>query len=151
MAPLPSGDSKTRENRITAVGNDLYSADSRSFLNPFLRNLKVCAPFSTAPSARELPPLCTNSGTSVGHRPFLSFAPSPDPHLLSPSPVKLSRGSSAGARYTFPRTEIALSRKSCPLSRRASRNRLSSRPRVYTPAAFRRDVPRTTPGNIDTR
>jgi len=33
----PEDPPKTRENRITAVGNDLYSADSRSFLNPFLR------------------------------------------------------------------------------------------------------------------
>lgn len=31
---------ETRENRITAIGNDLYSANSRSFLNPFLGILR---------------------------------------------------------------------------------------------------------------
>ena len=47
---ISAGDSKTRENRITAIGNDLYSTNSKSFLNPFLGILR-CALFP--PSRRE--------------------------------------------------------------------------------------------------
>lgn len=75
---------KTRENRITAVGNDLYSADSRSFLNPFLRISRCARLFPLAPSAA--PPIHRTASPStipVGHRPHLSLP-------LSPSPMKLA-------------------------------------------------------------
>lgn len=87
---------KTRENRITAVGNDLYSADSRSFLNPFLRISRCTRLFPLHPWQHPYPSNCL-------------------PHLLSPSatdPVSLSlslhlpgnlRRSFALSRYTFPR------------------------------------------------
>lgn len=69
----PEDPAKTRENRITAVGNDLYSADSRSFLNPFLRISRCARLFPLLPSAAplsiELPPRLLPS------RPRLSSIP----------------------------------------------------------------------------
>lgn len=99
-----------RKNRITAVGNDLYSVDSRSFLNPFLRILRrVLFPLwtGTLPSRWHL---CL--GFLLGRTSrtrfapgFLSFAP---PRSLSsifsrppisPSLVKLSRSSPCVTRF----------------------------------------------------
>lgn len=51
----PEDPPKTRENRITAVGNDLYSADSRSFLNPFLRISRCARLFPLHPQQHPYP------------------------------------------------------------------------------------------------
>lgn len=107
---------KTRENRITAVGNDLYSADSRSFLNPFLRISRCTRLFPLHPWQHPYPSNCL---------PRLLSPSATDPVSLSLSlhhPGNLRR---SFARVTrFRETEIVLSRKSCPLSSHTANRRL---------------------------
>lgn len=86
----PEDPPKTRENRITAVGNDLYSADSRSFLNPFLRISQGVRFFSIAPLM--VPPSTVLSSSATDPDLFLSLLP------LSPSVVELAY--KFRARYT---------------------------------------------------
>lgn len=51
-----------RENRITAIGNDLYSPNSRSFLNPFLHFLFKTR--SSPPASRKGDAASSCSSTS---------------------------------------------------------------------------------------
>lgn len=102
----PEDPPKTRENRITAVGNDLYSADSRSFLNPFLRISQGVRAFfhrtlDGTPIHRTIP---------IGHRPclFLSLLP-------------FSRGTRVQVPRALHEAEIVLSRKSRLVSSRTIR------------------------------
>lgn len=83
----PEDPPKTRENRITAVGNDLYSADSRSFLNPFLRISRCARLFPLHPRQHPLSiELASPSTIPVGQRPHLF---PPPPRFLRP-PMKLA-------------------------------------------------------------
>lgn len=98
----PEDPPKTRENRITAVGNDLYSADSRSFLNPFLRISQGVRAFFHR----------TLDGTPI-HRLLSPSAadPAPPPLPLIPS-FSVSGRTCVQVPRALRETEIALSRKS---------------------------------------
>lgn len=106
--PPPEDPPKTRKNRITAVGNDLYSADSRSFLNPFLRVPRCVRAFFHR--TLDIPIHDSPPELPLG-RPTLSAT---DP-ISPPQSSSLSLCSSSGAMfpmklaykfracYTFPR------------------------------------------------
>jgi hypothetical protein len=111
---------RTRRNRITAVGNDLYSADSRGFLNPFLRVPRCARLFPPRPPST--PPSAIRQSTSPSGRPTPSATDlvSPSVSLLLPllpirreTCVQVPRAR-ARALQRFRETEIALSRKSWP-------------------------------------
>lgn len=114
---------ETRENRITAIGNDLYSANSRSFLNPFLGILRRAPlPSRKGDAASRILFFiylidCPRNLFQLLSPPF--SIPSLFVHLfslpyLSISPLK--QFEKFLVRYTFPRAEIVLSRKSCSSS-----------------------------------
>lgn len=125
-----------RENRITAIGNDLYSANSRSFLNPFLGILRrALFPFSKRTlwgPACFSSPFFSSSFSSSPSSSFSSFSPSSSSLVSSIASLQLLSSSLSSifstlsispsllkllekflVRYTFPRAEIVLSHKSC--------------------------------------
>lgn len=94
---------KTRENRITTVGNDLYSADSRSFLNPFLR-ISRCARLFPSHAQRDLHPRPTKLSPLVTN-PAPHFSHSLSSLSLFLSLFSISHESCVevtARRYTFP-------------------------------------------------
>lgn len=110
----PEDPPKTRENRITAVGNDLYSADSRSFLNPFLRISQGVRAFFH----RTLDGIPNPSPYYPRRPPTLSL-PLPFPSLS----LSVSRGTCVQVPRALHETEIVLSRKSCRLFSRRTNHR----------------------------
>jgi len=142
---------RTRGNRITAVGNDLYSADSRGFLNPFLSGSQGVRVFFHRALRRHprprfakvpLPPADRlHRPPTLSHPLSLYFSPGRLPLLpiRRETCVQVPR-----ALQRFRETEIALSRKSCP--------HLFLAPRVTVCVSrARRRVFRAMSGNIDTR
>lgn len=113
------GYSKTRENRITAIGNDLYSANSRSFLNPFLGILRR-SPSQKGDAASSSSSISSNWPRNLFQLlspPFSISSLFVDLFSLVCLPISLLKHFEKFlVRYTFPRAEIVLSRKSCSSS-----------------------------------
>jgi len=148
----PVNSPKTRENRITAIGNDLYSADSRSFLNPFLRISRCARLFPSHaqrdlhPRSTKLPPLVINPAPhlrSLSLSLCLCLFLSP---LRFPSPMKV-------AWKLLRALHVSAKRKLFCL---ANHTRSLLAPRIITCVnaythAFVHVACSAVPGNIDTR
>lgn len=107
-----------RENRITAIGNDLYSPNSRSFLNPFLHFLFKTRSSPPASRKGDAASSCSSTSSIASFSLPLSLFPVFS-SIFSRFSISLSLSKQFEkflVRYTFPRAEIVLSRKSCSSS-----------------------------------